>query len=124
VKPFYPDRLLTIGKMYWKSLAYTKKMQRLMAGKDAPFYNILSHRLMFRMSFCSGPLLKHVLEQMDLYKTGAAPKLWLYSGHDGTLVRLGMAMRVWGDFYPDFSNAIIVELHGDEAGNLFVKVGH
>jgi len=59
---------------------------------------------------------------MDLYKTGTAPKLWLYSAHDTTLARLGMAMRVWKDLYPDFSNAIIVELHGDEAGNLFVKV--
>jgi len=72
--------------------------------------------------FCLGPLVKHILEQLDLYKVGDAPKLWLYSGHDDTISRVGMAMRVWGDFYPDFSNAIIIELHSDQAGNLFVKV--
>lgn len=58
-----------------------------------------------------GPLLKEILDHMNgKVKGELTQKMWMYSGHDNTLVNLMMCLDNFDNHVPDFSDMVILEL--------------
>ncbi|KAK3932271.1 Prostatic acid phosphatase [Frankliniella fusca] len=108
VKPYYPDRLEKMALWHFHARVLTRSMQRIKAG----------------------PLVKHLVATMREARDGVArPRLWIYSGHDDTVSALGLAIRTWKAFYPDFNAMLVVELlkkadTGEYAVQVVVRESH
>jgi len=105
-------------------IVWNNKMRRLRGG--ITFSGLRTASLkpineLLKLSFL-GPLLGHVIQQMEEKLEGSPLKLFLYSGHDYTVVYLGAALKLWKDFFPDYCSAFIVKLHSNAANEYFVKV--
>lgn len=77
--------------------------------------------------FCFlGPLLKNILYKYTLKANNKLKpknrKLYLYAGHDSTVVHLLNALDVWDEQIPDYNILLLMELHeiGEEKFGLKV----
>lgn len=105
-RKYYPDKLLPLTKKSYALNVYTDEMKRL---KGGPF------------------LAKTIAEWEALIAKpkGANKKIFLYAGHDSTVVNLLSAFKVWNENeLPDYGVMGVLELYRDaNTGKYGVVVG-
>lgn len=105
-KAYYPDKLLPLTKKSYALNVYTDEMKRLKGG----------------------PFLRKTLgewEALIAKPNGANKKIFLYAGHDSTVVNLLSAFKVWNaNELPDYGVMGVLELYRDvSTGKYGVVVG-
>ncbi|XP_075160559.1 venom acid phosphatase Acph-1-like [Haematobia irritans] len=104
-RQYYPDRLQFLAEQNYVYNAYTMEMQRIKGG----------------------PFLEKIFEQMQGKVQGTLSprerKMFLYCGHDWTIVNILSALNVWKRQMPSFSAVIAFELHQHkETKEYFVEI--
>lgn len=89
-KDYYPDKLHALSNEAWGYIGYNDIMKRIMGGS----------------------LLQSLIADWEAKIAGTSPKkLFLYSGHDLTVVSILGACNVWNPLYsPDYGVTAIFEL--------------
>lgn len=75
----------------------------------------------------SGPLLKEIRQYFDetAVHSNVDRTLYIYSGHDVTIVSLWRALGFEELIEPEYGASVVLELHEDiENESFFVKVGN
>ncbi|XP_028130269.1 prostatic acid phosphatase isoform X2 [Diabrotica virgifera virgifera] len=95
-KNYYPDRMYFPTVRSFVLNAYNDQMNRLIGGV----------------------LVKKLIEDWSAKSEGKlARKAVLYGGHDGTIVNLMSALKVWDEQVPDYAISILFELSKDRSTN-------
>lgn len=58
-----------------------------------------------------GVLLKKMLTNMEVARSQAFPKMYMYSAHDSTVATVLAAMTVYNKLMPPYASVVMVELH-------------
>uniref|UniRef100_A0A182JQ86 Uncharacterized protein n=1 Tax=Anopheles christyi TaxID=43041 RepID=A0A182JQ86_9DIPT len=94
-KAYYPDKLLPLTKKSYALNVYTDEMKRLKGG----------------------PFLRKTLNEWEALianPTGTHKKIFLYAGHDSTVVNILSAFKVWDEsVLPDYGVMGVLELYRD-----------
>lgn len=70
-----------------------------------------------------GPLLKQMIENMELKKSGTlSTRFFMYSGHDTTLAALMHSLNIFNHISPPYTACLIMELHRKIDGEYFVRL--
>ncbi|XP_073992427.1 venom acid phosphatase Acph-1 [Rhodnius prolixus] len=91
-KEVYPDKLRDITAWSFQLNVWNKELKKIKGG----------------------PLLKKILNDMNALVEGKLPegrKLYVYAGHDSTVVNLLSALNVWEKQIPVYNILAIMELH-------------
>lgn len=84
-------------------------------------YNTKMHKLK------SGPLVSKIVNETKAKAEGTLKpegrKMFMYAGHDSTVVNLMSALKVWDPQVPDYGIMALIELHHDESSDThYVKL--
>lgn len=105
----------------WTKRYFPRKMQRL---TDLSY--ALNSQTEEMQKLKSGPFLKKMvddmIEKMMNTTSLAKRKLFIYCGHDVTLVSLLSSLKAWPVIFPDYALQAYFELHKSKAGQYFVQV--
>ncbi|KAH8314807.1 hypothetical protein KR067_005978 [Drosophila pandora] len=74
-----------------------------------------------------GPFLKKMFDEMQAKRNGtlkpSSRKLFIYTGHDSTVVNILSALKVWERQLPRYSSMILFELHKNKTtGDYWVEI--
>ena len=99
------EKMYEVGKLNLKMNVYNESLLRMKAA----------------------PLLTKIATSMKDKKDGSLKpkdrKMFMYVGHDSTVVALLDALKVWNMKIPFYSSMVMVELHEDPKGwNVQVKI--
>ncbi|XP_071564813.1 prostatic acid phosphatase isoform X1 [Temnothorax nylanderi] len=95
MKDYYPDKLIPLALFELQLNTYNDEFRRLKGG----------------------PMLKKITDEMLARKEGTQPKrrkMFMYIGHDSTIVTLLDTMRIWFNQIPYYNIMTMIELHEDE----------
>lgn len=105
----------------WTKKFFPHKMQRL---TDISY--ALNSRTEEMQRLKSGPFLKKMVHEMIMKTMNATSlakrKLFIYCGHDVTLVSLLSSLNAWPVIFPDYALQAYFELHKGKDGEYFVQV--
>lgn len=94
---YYPDKMLPLTLYEFQLNGYNNELKRLKGG----------------------PLLKKIVMDMTAKKEGRLEpetrKMFMYVGHDSTIVSLLDAMHVWNGQLPHYNIMTMIELHEDNS---------
>ncbi|XP_047355334.1 prostatic acid phosphatase-like [Vespa velutina] len=97
-KKYYPDKLIPLTLYDLKLNTYNDMLKRLKGG----------------------PLLKKIVYDMIAKKKGTlhpeTRKMFMYVGHDSTVVTLLDVLHIWNDQMPEYNIMTLIELHEDAYG--------
>ena len=97
-KDFYPDKLIELGQLSLEMNVYNESL-RIMKG---------------------GPLVSKIANSMKDKSEGKLKpeerKMFMYVGHDSTIVTLLAGLNVWEKQIPGYNNMVLIELHEDQSG--------
>uniref|UniRef100_A0A182WJC1 Uncharacterized protein n=1 Tax=Anopheles minimus TaxID=112268 RepID=A0A182WJC1_9DIPT len=100
-KEYYPHKLLPLTKKSYALNVYTDEMKRLKGG----------------------PFLRKTLNEWEALianPTGTHKKIFLYAGHDSTVVNLLSAFKVWDEnVLPDYGVMGVLELYRDNSNGQY-----
>lgn len=104
-KDYYPDKLIPLTLYDFQLNVYNDLLKRLKGG----------------------PFLKKIVTDMLAKKANTLEpdgrKMFMYIGHDSTIVTLLDVMHVWNNQMPHYNIMTMIELHESEDGwNVQVKV--
>lgn len=95
-KDYYPDKLIPLTLFELQLNTYNDEFRRLKGG----------------------PMLKKIINEMLARKKGIQQpkkrKMFMYIGHDSTIVTLLDTMRIWFNQMPYYNIMTMIELHEDE----------
>uniref|UniRef100_A0A1I8PUV8 Uncharacterized protein n=1 Tax=Stomoxys calcitrans TaxID=35570 RepID=A0A1I8PUV8_STOCA len=104
-KEYYPEKLQFLAEQALIYNIYTREMQKIKAG---PF------------------LTKMFTEMKNKASNTLAPKerkMYIYTGHDSTVVNIMHALKVWKRQLPRYSAMLLVETHKNkETGEYYVEL--
>ncbi|TGZ53639.1 Uncharacterized protein DBV15_10423 [Temnothorax longispinosus] len=96
MKDYYPDKLIPLALFELQLNTYNDEFRRLKGG----------------------PMLKKITDEMLARKEGTQRpkrrKMFMYIGHDSTIVTLLDTMRIWFNQIPHYNIMTMIELHEDE----------
>lgn len=95
-KDYYPDKLIPLTLFELQLNTYNDEVRRLKGG----------------------PMLKKIINEMLAKKEGTLEpkkrKMFMYIGHDSTIVTLLDTMHIWYNQMPHYNIMTMIELHEDE----------
>ncbi|XP_061395192.1 prostatic acid phosphatase-like [Musca vetustissima] len=104
-KQYFPDKLQYLAEKSYIYNAYTREMQKIKAG---PF------------------LTKMFNEMKNKSQNALKPdgrKMFIYNGHDSTVVNIMQALQIWKRQLPRYSSMTMFELHKNkESGKYYVEI--
>lgn len=108
--PVWYNAMSTEWKHLLKSLAglsfaresYTKELQR----------------------FKTGPFFHYLIKYFDSVLSNEAPKLLMFSGHDGTISSILNTLGAYDQNPPEFASTVIFEFFEDQFGHVKINVYH
>ncbi|XP_037938962.1 venom acid phosphatase Acph-1-like isoform X2 [Teleopsis dalmanni] len=104
-KQYFPEKLQFLAEQSYIYNVYTPEMQKIKAG----------------------PFLKKMLDEMKNKRDNKLKpdkrKLFIYTGHDTTVVNILSGLKIWERQLPRYSVMAIFELHKDkETGEYYVEI--
>lgn len=101
---YYPDKLLPLSVYSLQMNTHDDELRKLKGG----------------------PLLKKIIDEMIAKKDGtlepAKRKMFMYVGHDSTIVAMLDVMHIWNEQMPDYNIMAMIELHeGSQGWNVQVS---
>ncbi|KAM7358489.1 venom acid phosphatase Acph-1-like isoform 2-T2 [Cochliomyia hominivorax] len=104
-KSYYPDKLQFLAEQSYVYNVWTPEMQKIKAG---PFLT---------------KMFKEMKDKANDNLTPKARKLFIYTGHDSTVVNIMAALRIWKRAMPRYSAMTIFELHKNKTtGEYYVEI--
>ena len=104
-KEYFPNKMQFLAEQSYLYNVWTREMQKIKAG---PF------------------ITKMFSEMKDKANNNLTPKkrkLFIYAGHDSTVVNIMAALKLWKRELPRYSVMVILELHkSKETGEYYVEV--
>jgi len=102
---YFPEKLQFLAEQSYVYNVYTPEMQKIKGG----------------------PFLKKMFDEMQQKKNGtlkpSGRKLFIYAGHDSTVVNVLSALKVWERQMPRYSSMVMFELHkSKETGDYWVEI--
>jgi len=104
-KKYFPDKMRFLAEQSYIYKAYTREMQKIKGG----------------------PFITKMLKEMEAKRTNTLKptnrKLFIYTGHDSTIVNVLSAFKIWKRQLPRYSVMAIFELHKDKkTGEHYVEI--
>ncbi|KAL5278624.1 hypothetical protein ACFFRR_003323 [Megaselia abdita] len=103
-KSFYPKKMQELTDLSYLINVYTEEMQRI---KGGPFLKKMVNEMVQKANSTLKP---------------ADRKLYIYTGHDSTVVNILMALKVWPNEFPNYAIQAYFELHKSKEGNYYVEI--
>lgn len=104
-KDYFPDKMQFLAEQSYVYNVYTPEMQKIKAG----------------------PFLKKMFDEMQQKRNETLKpdmrKLFIYTGHDSTVVNILAALKIWERQLPRYSVMALFELHKNkETGDYWVEI--
>uniref|UniRef100_A0A1I8NE22 Histidine phosphatase superfamily (Branch 2) n=1 Tax=Musca domestica TaxID=7370 RepID=A0A1I8NE22_MUSDO len=104
-KQYYPEKLQYLAEQSYIYNAYTREMQKIKAG---PFLTKMFNEMKDKSSNTLKP---------------AGRKMYIYNGHDSTVVNIMQALQIWKRQLPRYSSMTLFELHKNkDTGKYYVEI--
>ncbi|BFF97117.1 venom acid phosphatase Acph-1 [Drosophila madeirensis] len=106
----------------WTNEYFPEKLQFL--AEQSYVYNVYTPEM---QKIKGGPFLKKMFGEMQQKQNGtlkpSARKMYIYTGHDSTVVNILSALKIWKRQLPRYSSMAIFELHkSKETGEYWVEI--
>ncbi|CAD7077103.1 unnamed protein product [Hermetia illucens] len=95
-KEYFPDKLIELSELSYIYNVYTDELQRV---KGGPFLK---------------KMFKEWVEKRDNKLSPKDRKLFIYTGHDSTVVNILSALKIWEQQYPVYAIMSMFELYKDK----------
>lgn len=102
--PFYPKKMQELTDLSYVINVYTEDMQRI---KGGPFLKKMVNEMVQKANNTLKP---------------ADRKLYIYTGHDSTVVNILQALKVWPNEFPNYAIQAYFELHKTKEGLYYVEI--
>lgn len=103
-KDYFPKKMQELTDISYVINVYTEEMQRI---KGGPFLK---------------KMINEMVQKSNSTLKPADRKLFIYTGHDSTVVNILAALKVWPNEFPNYAIQAYFELHKSSEGEYYVEI--